>query len=92
MKALVRERENKLTEGQLSELRRLPAGRLRETAEIEMAYLGLPPERAGEYVDRVLLSALPEALREALASLPAAETSVEAADNVLKVTLRLPIG
>ncbi len=88
MKTTVKTGAPALTGAHLAELARLP-GEIRELASIEMAYLGIAPERAGEYVDRVLFSTLPEALREALASLPAADVTVEASENHTKVTVRL---
>lgn len=90
MKTMVRTAAPALTREHRAQLERIPEGRLRELASIEMAYLSLPPERAGEYVDRVLYSTLPERLRDALNALPSADVTVEASDNLTKVTVRLP--
>lgn len=91
-----------LTRRHAMALLRVPSLKLREAALVEMAYLRLPPEEADRYVDAILSSALPLPVRDFISALSRelealrasgvmAELARDDADNLIKLTLRIPI-
>lgn len=83
-------------------LLRVPDFKLREAALVEMAYLHLPPEEADGYIDAVLSTVLSPPVRDFISSLSSglealraagvdAELQRDDADNLIKLTVRVPI-